>query len=409
LSKIIGFLRRVKHYLRLLPQPVYLGICYLILYFTSVRHLSDFLAFLKTPESIIGLMRRGCIIVFASHLLLMMTFLLVGRFRKETGSLSTRNSLTATLIVAVIIGTIYTGSILVQRDALIVVDDKARTKTATEAIPDFEAQVKNGVMVAWGRASERLGVVRDRLLNEQKKGHDLNNVFLDIQAESQSGPVPIGYSYLVVYVPAPDVQRQVSDSRFLTAPDFSQKGDVPKELVEHAKAGVHHCFGDEPTQWMTSTPFGHLAVASCQQDNLGTLIAATLWDERAFLESTKSLWETKNFGLSFIQKGEGITYTTEITEYGERRQTTPSEHLEIGRVTEVHSGDHVEYAYQSEAKDQILFPGLSFRIRFPENPKASPGQIIESLLVLVASLLLVGLLVSVEVIADDAEPAFTAH
>lgn len=339
--------------------------------------------------------------------------LIVGRNESEHGSIGKKGSTTIVTAasggktIGVVharraLGTLSTAITLVRRGTLTPVDDKARRKMAHEILPDIEGQVKSSVSPALARASDRLDELSEKLWKEQDKSHDLVKSFHDQQVELRSRDLP-GYTYLVVYVPAREVQP---GSKLLAAPDFaSDVPDVPKELVKHANAGVSECFRDghkgENTLWMTSTPFGHLAVAACQQDKLGTLIAATLWDERAFLESTSPLWEGKHFGVSLIQNGERMTYTTETSEYGERKNQ--AEHLETGRVTEVRSGDYVEYVYQDKAKDQALFPGLTFRIRFPDNPKASLAQIIVSLLVLVGSLLLVGFLVRSKVIGDAAE------
>src|SRR5437763_14840650 len=98
---------------------------------------------------------------------------------------------------------------------------------------------------------------------------------------------------------------------------------------------------------------------------------------------------------------------SEIWIYGDRRKESTD--LKMRRVTEIRYKGHVQYAYQDQAKDQILFPDLSFRLRFPETPKPTTRQIVISIVVFLVGLMLIVIVAGKDLLVDVAESVPEQH
>jgi hypothetical protein len=379
--------QRSKAALKRMPKPLYGLVIYVVAYFTTLRHLAELaITVAKLPESWLILLRTAFLIAGLSHFVLTLSASLLQRWYGQRRLWFRIERFERSLTLAFIIGAIVTVPRAFTQGPVRVVDDKARIAIADKIVDSFERLTKVGFELAASNAKTRLDDRQQDLESAWQDGRDLIEVFRQLQAKRrvQLSDNQSGYGYLIVYAPS----KKISPSQpLLTAPDFPL-ADYSRDLAKEAQAGAQ--------SWMTWSPVGHLAVAAHRDDDIGMLISATLWDERSFLESTRALWEQAGYGLYLVREGNFITYSTEISDFGERMAGRLGEPVKPGHINEIVHRGHVEYVYQRQPREKALFPGLFFRIRFPATPPVSVGKKVKAVISLVISLFLVAFVVWIE-------------
>jgi hypothetical protein len=346
------------------------------------------------PESTLDLLRVGyitaCVVHFSVTLIAPVIQRLSGRQHLWFGVERLPNSLG----VAFLLGSIATASVVLTRGPVRIVSNKDRMEKATEITDELERLTKASLYRVAGEADGRLEEIRENLRNAKGNRHNPVATFQEYQTERRTQSSP-SYHYIVLYSPNND-----TNGRMFTVPDFPLPKDI-ENLVKRARTGA--------SAWTAWTEVGHVAVAAYNGDDIGTLVVATVWDERSFLEATRPLWDKGEYGLSLIHEdGSGapiVTYSTEISDYGERRIREVAEKLKPQRINEVSHLGHVEYQYEREAQDKAMLPDLFFRIRFPDTPKPTIRQVSSAIFWVAVMLLVLGFLLWDE--AD--EPSHTTN
>src|SRR5947209_4816529 len=152
-TKLVNALSQAKCWIRKLPEPIRLGISYLLLYFTGMGEITHFLrSVLKVSDSLLNLIMRGSAVVFLLHWGLVTVAWAAQRRWNSPKWPSKPKLLRTTLLVAFGIGALITIRTLISRGPVTPMDDKARADIAKQVILDFEKEDVNGVARSLGQA-----------------------------------------------------------------------------------------------------------------------------------------------------------------------------------------------------------------------------------------------------------------
>ena len=319
------------------------------------------------PVSAIFALRCGYIFMCVVHFCLLIAAKIAKRRGKELpfrlgGTLEP-------LGVAAVAGLCVSLGLILARPEVRPVSDAAMVESVQAAETKLDQLVEDGIKTPLAVARATLDTIAASL--QLGNGATLRNPDMLRQLSDQYRTQTKGHPSDVIAF-----QGTHESTVRLVRPECDAPPPYVTDIMKRAKEQAV----DRDEAWLQWTPIGYLVVTA-RQYNEGTLVAAELWGEGEFFNSTRDLWDDapptkpahkeeshataaplRGFGLFLLAEDDLVTYSTEIAPEGRRLTRTHATHIPSNKLTEISTSGRVDYVYQSRSE---RFPKLFLRVQLP--------------------------------------------